>query len=123
MPSTTVEILGRDKTKQAVSSVSKSMDRLKSSMGSLKGAVAGLIGGAGLGALALDLRHPADQIGKVSARLGVGSADLQKFQFAAMKSGGDLRTFNMALQRFTRRTSEAFHGTGEAKDAIAEMGL
>ena len=92
-------------------------------MGGLKGAVAGLIGGAGLGALALDLRNTADQIGKVSARLGVGSADLQKFQFAAMKSGVDLRTFNMALQRFTRRTSEAFHGTGEAKDAIAEMGL
>jgi hypothetical protein len=123
VPSTTVEILGRDKTKKAFSSVSKSMDRLKSSMGSLKGAVAGLIGGAGLGALALDLRNTADQIGKVSARLGVGSADLQKFQFAAMKGGMDVRQFNIALQRFTRRTSEAFIGTGEAKDAIAEFGL
>ena len=92
-------------------------------MGSLKGAVAGLIGGAGLGALAMDLRNTADQIGKVSARLGVGSADLQKFQFAAMKSGMDVRQFNIALQRFTRRTSEAFIGTGEAKDAIAEFGI
>tara|TARA_Y100001938_G_scaffold48410_1_gene67442 strand:- start:2793 stop:4511 length:1719 start_codon:yes stop_codon:yes gene_type:complete len=123
VPSTTVEILGRDKTKKAFSSVSKSMDRLKSSMGSLKGAVAGLIGGAGLGALALDLRNTADQIGKVSARLGVGSADLQKFQFAAMKGGMDVRQFNIALQRFTRRTSEAFIGTGEAKEAIEEFGL
>ena len=123
MPSTTVEILGRDKTKAAFSSVQKSMTRLKGSIGGLKGAVAGLIGGAGLGALAMDLRNTADQVGKVSARLGVGSADLQKFQFAALKSGVDVRTFNMALQRFTRRTAEAFHGTGEAKDAIAEMGL
>ena len=123
MPSTTVEIRGKDNTKKAFSSVEKSMSRLKGSLGGLKGAVAGLIGGAGLGALAMDLRQTADQIGKVSARLGVGSADLQKFQFAAMKSGMDVRQFNIALQRFTRRTSEAFIGTGEAKDAIAEFGI
>ena len=123
MPSTTVEIKGKDNTKKAFSSVGKSMERLKTSMGGLRGAVACLIGGAGLGALAMELRQTADQVGKVSARLGIGSADLQKFQFAAMKSGMDVRQFNIALQRFTRRTSEAFIGTGEAKDAIAEFGI
>ena len=99
------------------------MERLKTSMGGLKGVVAGLIGAAGLGALVTELRETADQVGKVSARLGIGSSDLQKFQFAAMKSGMDVRQFNIALQRFTRRTSEAFIGTGEAKDAIAEFGI
>jgi hypothetical protein len=29
----------------------------------------------------------------------------------------------MALQRFTRRAAEAAHGTGEAKDALAQMGI
>jgi hypothetical protein len=29
----------------------------------------------------------------------------------------------MALQRFTRRTAEAAQGTGEAKDALAQLGI
>jgi hypothetical protein len=29
----------------------------------------------------------------------------------------------MALQRFTRRAAEAAQGTGEAKDALAKMGI
>ena len=29
----------------------------------------------------------------------------------------------MALQRFTRRAAEAAQGTGEAKDALASMGI
>ena len=99
------------------------MVALKSSVGGLKGAVAGLIGVGGLAALAGQFRATADQIGKVSARLGVGTSDLQKFQIAAEQGGMDIRTFNMALQRFTRRTAEAAIGTGEAKDVIAEMGL
>jgi hypothetical protein len=120
---TTVEIRGIDKTKAAFASVNKSMGALKSSVGGLKGAVAGLIGVGGLAALAGQFRATADQIGKVSARLGVGTSDLQKFQIAAEQGGMDIRTFNMALQRFTRRTAEAAIGTGEAKDVIAEMGL
>jgi hypothetical protein len=120
---TTVEIRGIDKTKAAFASVNKSMGALKSSVGGLKGAVAGLIGVGGLAALAGQFRATADQIGKVSARLGVGTSDLQKFQIAAEQGGMDISTFNMALQRFTRRTAEAAIGTGEAKDVIAEMGL
>ena len=121
--STTVEIRGVDKTKAAFASVNKSMGSLKSNLGGLKGAVVGLIGVGGLGALASEFRATADQIGKVSARLGIGASDLQKFQIAAEQGGMDIRTFNMALQRFTRRTAEAAKGTGEAKDVIAEMGL
>ena len=123
MPSTTVEILGRDKTKKAFSSVSKSMDRLKSSMGGLKGAVAGLIGGAGLGALVTNLTDVADKLGKTSMRLGISTTDLQKFRFAAKQSGVETSTFDMALQRFTRRTAEAAEGTGVAKDALEKMGI
>ena len=121
--STTVEIKGIDKTKAAFASVNKSMGNLKSSLGGLKGAIAGLIGIGGLTALASEFRQTADQIGKVSDRLGIGTSDLQKFQIAASQGGMDVRTFNMALQRFTRRTAEAAIGTGEAKDVIAEMGL
>lgn len=123
MPSTTVEILGRDKTKKAFKSVSQSMDRLKTSMGGLKGAVAGLIGGAGLGSLVTNLADVADKLGKTSTRLGISTTDLQKFRFAAKQSGVETSTFDMALQRFTRRTAEAAEGTGVAKKALDDMGI
>ncbi len=123
MPSTTVEILGRDKTKKAFSSVSKSMDRLKTSIGGMKGAVAGLIGTAGIGALTNNLLDTADALGKTSARLGVTTGDLQSLRFAAEQSGLKVETFDMALQRFTRRTAEAASGTGVAKDALEDMGI
>ena len=121
--STTVEIRGVDKTRAAFASVNKSMGSLKSNLGGLKGAVVGLIGVGGLGALASEFRATADQIGKVSARLGIGASDLQKFQIAAEQGGMNIASFNMALQRFTRRTAEAAQGTGEAKKVIEEMGL
>jgi len=121
--STTVEIRGVDKTRAAFASVNKSMGSLKSSVGGLKGAVLGLIGVGGFGALASQLRSTADQIGKVSARLGVGTSDLQKLQIAAQQGGMDINSFNMALQRLTRRSSEAAKGTGVAKKAFEEMGI
>ena len=121
--STTVEIRGVDKTRAAFASVNKSMGSLKSSVGGLKGAVLGLIGVGGFGALASQLRSTADQIGKVSARLGVGTSDLQKLQIAAQQGGMDINSFNMALQRLTRRSSEAAQGTGVAKKAFEEMGI
>jgi hypothetical protein len=45
---------------------------------------------------------------------------LQELRFAAKASGVEQQTLDMALQRFTRRGAQ---GTGEAKDALASMGI
>ena len=90
---------------------------------SLGAAAAGLAGGAALGAMVTKLADVADKLGKTSARLGIGTEDLQKFRFAAEQSGVEVSTFDMALQRFTRRTAEAAEGTGVAKAALDEMGI
>jgi hypothetical protein len=123
VPSTTVEIRGEDKTKRAFASVKKSMSSMLSATKSLGAAAAGLAGGAALGAMVTKLADVADKIGKTSARLGIGTEDLQKFRFAAEQSGVEVSTFDMALQRFTRRTAEAAEGTGVAKAALEEMGI
>jgi hypothetical protein len=44
-------------------------------------------------------------------------------QFAGKLTGVEVNTMNMALQRFTRRASEAARGTGEAKGALRELRL
>ena len=120
MPSTTVEIRGQDKTKKAFASVSKSMNSMKSSLGALGGAVAGL----GFGALSKDLLDTADQLGKTSARLGVTTGELQSLRFAAEQSGVEVSTFDMALQRFTRRTADAAIGKSKGvEDAFEDMGI
>jgi hypothetical protein len=85
-----------------------------------------LIGAAtvgGLGALIDRSISAADAIGKTADKIGVGVEALQELRFAARASGVEQQTLDMALQRFTRRAAEAAQGTGEAKDALAQMAI
>ncbi len=65
----------------------------------------------------------ADSIGKTAAKLSISTDALQEFRFAAEQSGVATTALDMGFQRFARRAQEAQAGTGEAKDAIKELGL
>jgi hypothetical protein len=78
------------------------------------------------GAMALWIRQQlkaVDLIGKVSDKLGITTEKLIAYRHAASLAGVEARTFDMALQRMLRRLAEAAKGTGEAKDALKELGL
>ena len=77
----------------------------------------------GLAALVDRSISAANAIGKTADKIGVGVEALQELRFAAKASGVEQQTLDMALQRFTRRAAEAAQGTGEAKDALAQMGI
>ena len=64
-----------------------------------------------------------DALAKTADRLGLTTKALAGLQHASQLSGVSARTLEMGLQRMTRRVSEAAQGTGEAKDAIKELGL
>lgn len=64
-----------------------------------------------------------DDVAKTADKLGMGIEELQAYRYAAERSGVASKTFDMATQRMVRRVAEAAQGTGEAKDAIKEMGL
>lgn len=64
-----------------------------------------------------------DQAAKFAGRIGVAVDQLTTYQQVAKIAGVGQQNFNMAIQRMTRRVSEAAAGTGEARDAIAELGL
>lgn len=83
----------------------------------------GIAAGGGLTLLMRRAFMTADSLAKTADKLGIGTEALAGFHHAAKLSGIETRTFDMALQRVTRRISEAAHGTGEAKDAIKELGL
>jgi hypothetical protein len=89
----------------------------------LGGALVGVTTVGGLAALVDRSISAADAIGKTADKIGVSVEALQELRFAAKASGVEQQTLDMALQRSTRRAAEAAQGTGEAKDALAQMGI
>ena len=64
-----------------------------------------------------------DSIDKTSIKLGVSIEMLQEYRFAATQSGVSTSEMDMALQRFSRRLSEASDGTGAAVGAFGDLGI
>ncbi len=87
----------------------------------LGGALAGVTTAGGLAALVNPRSRP--RMPSARPRTRIGAEALQELRFAAKASGVEQQTLDMALQRFTRRTAEAAQGTGEAKDALAQLGM
>ena len=94
---------------------------LRTGIRTLGAALAGVTTVGGLAALVNRSISAADAIGKTADKIGVGVEALQELRFAAKASGVEQQTLDMALQCFTRRAAEAAQGTGEAKDALAQM--
>jgi hypothetical protein len=64
-----------------------------------------------------------DSLAKTADKLGLTTEALQGLRHAAELTGVSSQTMDMAMQRMTRRVSEAAQGTGEAVKAIDELGL
>src|SRR5919108_452380 len=96
---------------------------LRTAIRTLGGALAGVATVGGLVALVDRSISAADAIGETASKIGVGVEALQELRFAASLAGVEQQTLDMALQRFVRRVAEAANGTGEAKDALAQMGI
>lgn len=76
-----------------------------------------------VGALTTDFAALGDGIAKTSAKLGVGVEALQELRFAAQQSGVESNTFDIALQRLTRRAADAAQGAGPAVKAFEQLGV
>jgi len=72
---------------------------------------------------ARDALRYADSIAKVADKVGVTVEELQQLRFAADQTGVPIRTLDMALQRFSRRTGEVANGSGELLKTWQELGL
>lgn len=113
------EITGVDKTAAAFNSVTRRINGLKSAFVGLGAAV----GIGGITAFVKSQVDAADKIGKLSTQLGISTEALSQYQFVAEQTGVEFDTFTTALQRLTRRISDAASGTGPAIDALNELGL
>lgn len=117
-----IVITAVDRTKGALNSVEANMRRVGQAATVIVGAVAATT--AALGTLAARSLKTGDELGKTADKLGVTTEALAGLRLAAERTAGvTSQTLDTALQRLVRRTSEAAQGTGEAKDAIKELGL
>ena len=100
-------------------SLRNGFSRLRSQILSMGTAIAGMISFAAIKS-ALDY---ADSLQKLAIRLNSSTEALSQYRHVAELSGVTFETLTMGWQRMTRRIAEAAKGTGEAKDALAELRL
>lgn len=139
-------LLIRGDSKDAVRSVQLTKDELEKLTGAQRtginvteqyrekfnqGAMAAAKWGAAIGAAAVAAGaamvrsglQSVDSLAKTSDKLGVTTEALAQLRFAAEQTGVSSGTLDMALQRMTRRVAEAAQGSGEAVNALKELGI
>ena len=112
-----------DKTQKGFGGAIKGLQAVAGKVINLKNALVGLVGAAGFGALIKQGLATGDQLAKTADKIGVTTEALSGLRFAAELTGVSAGTMDMAMQRLTRRVSEAANGTGEAVGALLELGI
>lgn len=119
--SVSIIIKAFDQTQKALRSIKAAFAKLSKVFFNFKTALVGAVGAGGLGLLIRNSLIATDALAKTAGRIGTTTEALSALQYAGDLTGIEINTMNMALQRFTRRASEAAVGTGEAKDALREL--
>ncbi|MGR8921872.1 MAG: hypothetical protein ACU85V_19840, partial [Gammaproteobacteria bacterium] len=111
---------------RAAGVVERNMRSISRAAGIAGNALASLGVGVSVGALGgitLEAARAADEIGKLSLRLGISTEALSQYQFVAERTGVAFNALAIGLQRSTRRIAEAAQGAGEARGALRELGV
>lgn len=114
---------GLDFAQDKLGKFRKGLTKLDSTLG---GVGKSLVGAFAAGKLISKFQETADaldKIGKTADKLGISVEKLQGLQFAAEQTGVSADTMNMAMQRMVRRVAEAAQGSGEAVNALKELGI
>jgi len=121
--SVSIIIKAFDQTQKALRGIKRAFAGLSKIFFSFKTALVAAVGAGGMGLLIANSLKATDALAKTAGRIGTTTDALSKLQYAGDLSGLSVETMNMALQRFTRRVSEAAIGTGEARGALKELNL
>lgn len=112
-----------DQTQKALRGIQAAFGKLSKVFFNFKTALVAAVGAGGLGLLISNSLKATDALAKTASKIGTTTEALSALQYAGQLTGVEVNTMNMALQRFTRRASEAAVGTGEAKGALRELGV
>jgi hypothetical protein len=118
-PKAVIELTAKDKTKAAFQSVTGNMQSLQQRAVALGAALAA----ATSGGFIANAANSARELELISVRLGASTEELQQFSNVANLASISFEQFSTSLRVQTRRISEAAQGTGEAVNALKELGL
>ena len=110
-----------NKVTRSLKSISSASLKMAKSVA--RGAAMAAAAVAGMGFALSKQTEKIDKVAKTARKLGTTVSTLQELQYAAELTGVSANTMDMAMQRLTRRVSEAAGGFGEAKGALRELGL
>ena len=126
------QITAEDRTRAGVRSAVDNFDRLRGGVAGVDNAITRLTGGFSLLAVAGAAAPAAiiasqsrliERLGQTSETLGIATAELQAFNAAAAQNGVDVEGIYDSLAEMQLRIAEAARGTGEAAEALDELGL
>ena len=126
---TVLSLFAKDNTARAFQSLNRRLKKLSAGIASAAtrfaniGTAAVLAAGAATAAFVSMRMSAIDNLAKTADRIGTTTESLAALQHAGELTGVSTNTMNMALQRMTRRVAEAAQGTGEAKNALKELGI
>jgi hypothetical protein len=109
--------------RKTMNSLPAVIGKASTSLAGLGAAVAGIAGVSTIGNEIKKSFENIDNLAKTSDKLGIATEKLSALRFAAEENGVAANTTDMALQRMVRRVAEAAQGTGEAVNALDELGL
>lgn len=114
-------IRGKNESKSAFSSLSRSIGTTVKSAFKLKATVSAAA--FAVSAFTITVANGIDSQAKFAGRLNESVTSLSEYQHVAGLAGINTQTFNLAIQRSSRRIAEAAKGTGEAAGALRELGI
>ena len=105
-------LAARDATKSAFLSASGQVKAFTKNIFSLRGAMAGLAGAAGMGMFVKKSLESADAIGKAADVIGISTDALQEYRHAARLAGISTELMDNSFKAFSKRVGEARNETG-----------
>ena len=118
--------LASAKFEQGVSRVNQRMDGMQRQAERASRVFQGLLaigGSAAFSGIIKGSIDTANRLNDLSDRLGVAVEEMSRLEFMAKRTGVAQTALTTGIQRMTRRISEAARGSGEAVDALWELGL
>lgn len=105
--------------------LSGSFGRMRQQVGGLvrRAALLGTAAAGGIFALAKSTADAGNAAVDHAEKLGIHVERLQELRYAGERAGVSTQNFDLALQRMTRRVSDAARGNGPAVKALDELGL
>lgn len=125
---TKIVLTAEDRTLAAFNSAKRNLDGLSGGLSKVSGLLstfgigAGL-SGAGIAAFVKSSIDAADEMGKLSQRVGVGTEALSALSYAASLSDVSTESLANGLKKLAVNAADTAKGTGEARDAFAALGI